>query len=117
MTPSSLSPVCAPTLADIAAQLQGYDPQALRADQVTDFLARLAGTEGVEGVGFVTAFPHITKVFRYAPKAEILMLDKSNMYWTSGKDAIGGEPFIAFRGIPVRMIDKDILLNSETAIS
>jgi hypothetical protein len=50
-------------------------------------------------------------------QAEILMLDKSNMYWTSGKDAIGGEPFIAFRGIPVRMIDKDILLNSETAIS
>jgi hypothetical protein len=27
-----------------------------------------------EGVGFVTAFPHITKVFRFAPKAEILML-------------------------------------------
>ena len=41
MTPTSLSPVSTPTLADIAAQLQGYDPQALRADQVTDFLARL----------------------------------------------------------------------------
>ena len=27
-----------------------------------------------EGVGFVTAFPHITKVFRFSPKAEILML-------------------------------------------
>ncbi|MBR6058153.1 MAG: hypothetical protein IKP58_08310 [Victivallales bacterium] len=27
---------------------------------------------GQEGVGFLTAFPHITKVFRYAPKAEIL---------------------------------------------
>jgi len=26
-----------------------------------------------EGIGFVTAFPHITKVFRYFPKAEILM--------------------------------------------
>ena len=25
-----------------------------------------------EGVGFLTAFPHITKVFRYAPKMEIL---------------------------------------------
>jgi hypothetical protein len=25
-----------------------------------------------QGVGFVTAFPHITKVFRYAPNAEIL---------------------------------------------
>jgi hypothetical protein len=50
-------------------------------------------------------------------QAEILMLDKSNMYWTSGKDAISGEPFVSFRGIPVRMIDKDILLNSETVVS
>ena len=32
---------------------------------------------GNEGIGFVTAFPHITKVFRYAPKAEILMLVKA----------------------------------------
>ena len=29
------------------------------------FLDRLAKTEGVEGVGFVTAFPHITKAFRF----------------------------------------------------
>ncbi len=28
---------------------------------------------GVEGVGFVTAFPHITKIFCYAPKSEIIM--------------------------------------------
>ena len=34
-------------------------------------------TAGHEGVGFVTAFPHITKVFRYSPKAEILMLVKA----------------------------------------
>ncbi|MBT7164318.1 MAG: hypothetical protein HN904_16170 [Victivallales bacterium] len=26
-----------------------------------------------EGVGFVTAFPHITKVFRFAPNSEILL--------------------------------------------
>ena len=26
-----------------------------------------------EGVGFVTAFPHITKVFRFAPECEILL--------------------------------------------
>lgn len=30
-------------------------------------------TTDLEGVGFVTAFPHITKVFRYAPQSEILM--------------------------------------------
>jgi hypothetical protein len=38
-----------------------------------DFLARLARADGVEGVGFVTAFPHITKVFRHGPEAEVVM--------------------------------------------
>ncbi|MBN1672770.1 MAG: hypothetical protein JXR37_17130 [Kiritimatiellae bacterium] len=33
---------------------------------------RLRGL-GLEGVGFVTAFPHITKVFRFAPSAEIVL--------------------------------------------
>jgi len=28
---------------------------------------------GLAGVGFVTAFPHITKVFRFAPSAETLL--------------------------------------------
>ncbi len=28
---------------------------------------------GVEGIGFVVAFPHITKVFRFAPSAETVM--------------------------------------------
>ena len=37
------------------------------------FLERLAREPGVEGVGFVTAFPHITKVFRYGPESEVVM--------------------------------------------
>jgi hypothetical protein len=40
---------------------------------VKDFPARLARTDGVEGVGFITAFPHITKVFRFGPEAETVM--------------------------------------------
>lgn len=28
---------------------------------------------GVQGVGFITAFPHITKAFRFAPSSEILL--------------------------------------------
>lgn len=28
---------------------------------------------GIEGVGFITAFPHITKVFRFAPEAETVL--------------------------------------------
>jgi molybdopterin molybdotransferase len=40
------------TIAQIAAQLQGYDPQALSADAVNDFLARLvAPVAGTEQVG------------------------------------------------------------------
>jgi hypothetical protein len=34
------------------------------------YLAQLAALPGVEGVGFVTAFAHITKVFRWGPEAE-----------------------------------------------
>ncbi len=36
---------------------------------VLDGLARA----GVDGVGFVTAFPHITKVFRFGPNPEIVL--------------------------------------------
>lgn len=36
------------------------------------FEARFAGS-GIEGVGFVTAFPHITKCFRFAPAAETVL--------------------------------------------
>ncbi len=35
-----------------------------------EFLARLAHADGIEGVGFITAFPHITKVFRFGPEVE-----------------------------------------------
>ena len=38
-----------------------------------DFLQSLAGAEGVEGIGFITAFPHITKAFRFGPGAEIVI--------------------------------------------
>lgn len=34
------------------------------------FLARLDTLEGVEGIGFVTAFPHVTKIFRFGPESE-----------------------------------------------
>jgi len=37
------------------------------------FAARLAATPGVEGVGFVTAFPHVTKLFRFGPETEIVL--------------------------------------------
>ena len=35
-----------------------------------DFLRRLGGAESAAGVGFVIAFPHIAKVFRFGPEVE-----------------------------------------------
>ncbi|MGE5531028.1 MAG: hypothetical protein ACM3VW_02780 [Bacteroidota bacterium] len=42
-------------------------------------LEGLAGA-GVDGIGAVAAFPHITKVFRFAPSAETIMHVRG--YWT-----------------------------------
>ena len=49
-------------------------------------------------------------------QAEIALKDKTNVNWTV-EAGLGGTPFLKFQGIPVRMIDKRILLNTETAIS
>lgn len=38
-----------------------------------ELLRRLATLEGLEGVGFITAFPHILKAFRFGPEAETVL--------------------------------------------
>jgi molybdopterin molybdotransferase len=49
-----------PTIAEIAAQLQGYDPQALSAEAVGEFLARLvAPVAEVETVGVFDALGRV----------------------------------------------------------
>ncbi|MDP3760010.1 MAG: molybdopterin molybdotransferase MoeA [Ramlibacter sp.] len=48
------------TLAEVAAQLQGYDPQALSADAVNDFLARLVEpVAGIEQAGVFEALGRV----------------------------------------------------------
>jgi len=37
------------------------------------WVKQLDGIEGVEGIGFITAFPHITKAFRFGPEAETVL--------------------------------------------
>jgi hypothetical protein len=37
------------------------------------FNERLAAVDGLEGVGFITAFPHIAKAFRFGPEAETVL--------------------------------------------
>lgn len=49
-------------------------------------------------------------------QAEIRLKDKSNVNW-SVSDGLGGVPLMRFRGVPVRKIDSQILLNTEAALS
>lgn len=40
---------------------------------IEDVESRLASAGDIAGVGFITAFPHITKVFRFAPSMETVL--------------------------------------------
>lgn len=48
---------------------------------------------------------------------QIKAKDKTNIHYTPGGNALSGEPPLYFQGIPVRKISREILLNTETAIS
>ena len=42
-------------------------------DDTPDDLTNRLVNSGIQGVGFITAFPHITKIFRYSPRAETVV--------------------------------------------
>jgi len=48
---------------------------------------------------------------------QIRSKDKTNVYYTPGGNALSGEPPLYFGGIPVRQFAREILLNTEDAIS
>lgn len=48
---------------------------------------------------------------------QIRAKDKANIYYTPGGNALSGEPPLYFQGVPIRKIEREILLNTETAIS
>lgn len=48
---------------------------------------------------------------------QIRAKDKNNVYYTPGGNALSGEPIMSFQGVPVRQIAREILLNTETAVS
>ena len=61
-----------------------------------DFLKAFEA-RGVEGVGFVTAFPHITKIFRYNPKSEVIQTVKAyNTVTGADINLDRGEGFMEF---------------------
>lgn len=71
------------------------------------FLSNFAA-KGYEGIGFVTAFPHITKVFRFSPKSEILMLVSA--YNTQTGEPVNldrGEGFTEFACLAEAMLAND----------
>ena len=48
---------------------------------------------------------------------QIRVKDKNNVNYTASADALSGMPQMAFQGIPIRKMDREVLLNSETEIS
>lgn len=50
---------------------------------------------------------------------QIRLKDKTNVYFTqdSGGNGLSGMPLMRFQGIPIRDMDREILLNTESAIS
>lgn len=48
---------------------------------------------------------------------QIRAKDKTNVNYTPGGSALSGEPPLYFNGVPIRQIDREVLLNTETAIS
>ena len=48
---------------------------------------------------------------------QIRAKDKNNVYYTPGGNSLSGEPPMYFNGIPIRQIDREIMLNTETAIT
>lgn len=48
---------------------------------------------------------------------QIRAKDKNNVNYTAGGDDLSGMPQMKFNGIPIRKIDREVLLNTETAIS
>jgi hypothetical protein len=48
---------------------------------------------------------------------QIRTKDKSNVYFTPGNNALSGEPVLFFNQIPIRTFSREILVNTETAIT
>ena len=72
-----------------------------------DFLAGLTRL-GIEGVGFVIAFPHITKVYRYGPNPEIVLNVRA--YKTDGLTPLSlerGEGYVEFACLAEAVIGAD----------
>lgn len=50
-------------------------------------------------------------------QAQIRAKDKGNVYYTPGGNALSGEPPLYFSNVPIRKISREILLNTEEAIT
>jgi hypothetical protein len=48
-----------------------FDSQSC--DDTPDYFDNRLVNSGIQGVGFITTFPHITKIFRYSPRAETIV--------------------------------------------
>ena len=61
-------------LVDIVGRTDRKRTEWSRSDLASaSVLETLRTCPGIEGVGFITLFPHVTKVFRFGPEAEIVL--------------------------------------------
>ena len=62
------------------------------APQTMEEFEKVFLSSGIEGIGYVTAFPHITKVFRFSPVAETVVdVSEFNTPTMSPKDCSRGD--------------------------
>ena len=69
-------------------------------DDTPDDVKRRLVTSKIQGIGFITAFPHITKVFRYSPQVETVVdvrcLDTHSFEDLSGDRGDGYHEFACY---------------------
>lgn len=124
----------ATTLAPNTSQFQGYrDHFQVKCGFVVRDPRCIGRVANIETAGTTNTFDEddLIKLLNYMKKnagtriycnqtittqAEIKLKDKTNVNW-SAEAGLGGLPFMKFRGIPVKMIDEQLLLNTETAIT
>lgn len=73
-----------------------------------DAFLKVLAASGIEGIGFVVAFPHITKVFRYGPGMETVMNVRA--FKTDGLEPISldrGEGYVEFACLAEALIAAD----------
>ncbi len=82
--------------------------RAVSRESFLESFAQFLAKSGIEGIGFITAFPHITKIFRFNPDYEtVLTVRAFNSHDFSPLSLDRGEAFSEFACLAEALIAKD----------